>query len=366
MRGPGEKMSRQNGPAGRVTARSQNWEPCDMEPLPFLLLWGLPQIWGSSEVQQRNPSLRFLQISSFANSSWTCTDGSMWLGALQTHTWSNDLDTICFLKPWSQGKLSNQQWEKLQHIFRFYRRSFTRDVQEFAKMLHVDYPFELQVFAGCEVHSGSTAESFFHTAFQGRDVLSFQGTSWVPAPDAPHWVEKASKVLNQDQGTRETIQWLLNDTCPQFVSGLLEAGQPELEKQVKPEAWLSSGPSPGPGRLLLVCHVSGFYPKPSWVTWMQGEQEQLGTQQGDFLPNADGTWYLRVTLDVAAGEAAGLTCRVRHSSLGGQDIILYWEGSHVSTGLIVMAVLLLLVSLLLIGGGLTFWFKQLRSYQDIL
>lgn len=109
-----------------------------MEPLPFLLLWGLPQIWGNSEVQQRNPSLRFLQISSFANSSWTRTDGSMWLGALQTHTWSNDLDTIRFLKPWSQGKLSNQQWEKLQHIFRFYRRSFTRDVQEFAKMLHVD------------------------------------------------------------------------------------------------------------------------------------------------------------------------------------------------------------------------------------
>lgn len=95
-------------------------------------------------------------------------------------------------------------------------------------------PFELQVFAGCEVHPGSTAESFFHTAFQGRDVLSFQGNSWVPAPDAPHWVKKASKVLNQDQGTRETMQWLLNDICPQFVRGILEAGQPELEKQGQP------------------------------------------------------------------------------------------------------------------------------------
>lgn len=57
---------------------------------------------------------------------------------------------------------------------------------------------------------------------------------------------------------------------------------------------------------------------------MRGEQEQPGSQQGDVLPNADETWYLRVTLDVAAGEAAGLTCRVRHSSLGGQDIVLYW------------------------------------------
>ena len=42
------------------------------------------------------------------------------------------------------------------------------------------------------------------------------------------------------------------------------------------------------------------------------------------MPNADSTWYLRVTLDVAAGEAAGLSCRVKHSSLGEQDIILYW------------------------------------------
>ncbi|XP_006096945.2 antigen-presenting glycoprotein CD1d-like [Myotis lucifugus] len=132
---------------------------------------------------------------------------------------------------------------------------------------------------------------------------------------------------------------------------------------VKPEAWLSSGPPPGPGHLLLVCHVSGFYPEPVWVRWMRGQQEQPGAQQGDVLPNADGTWSLRVTLDVAAGEAAGLTCRVRHNSLGGQDIVLYWEGSHVPVGWIVAAVL---ASLLLVGGGITFWLKKRRSYQDIL
>lgn len=98
---------------------------------------------------------------------------------------------------------------------------------------------------------------------------------------------------------------------------------------VKPEAWLSSGPPPRPGHLRLVCHVSGFYPKPVRVTWVRGEQEEPGTQQGDVMPNADSTWYLRVTLDVEAAEAAGLSCRVKHSSLGDQDIILYWGEEEV-------------------------------------
>lgn len=97
-------------------------------------------------------------------------------------------------------------------------------------------PFEVQVSAGCEVHPGSPSESFFHVAFQGRDALSFQRNSWVPAPDAPHWMETVSKVLNRDQGTRETIQWLFNDICPQLLIGLLEAGQSELEKQGQPGA----------------------------------------------------------------------------------------------------------------------------------
>ncbi|XP_070353735.1 antigen-presenting glycoprotein CD1d isoform X1 [Equus asinus] len=351
------------GPSPALPARRGS-TPSDMRCLLFLLLWGLPQIRRTSEVPQRNFPFRCLQISSFLNRSWARTDGLAWLGELQPYVWKNDSDTIRFLKPWSQGTFSDQQWEELQHLFRVYRSSVTRDIQEFAKMLHTAYPLEVQVFAGCEVHPGNTSESFLYVAFQGRDILSFQGTSWVPAPDTPQWVARVIEVLNDDQGTSEMVQSLLNDTCPQFVRGLLETGKSELDRQVKPEAWLSSGPAPGPGRLLLVCHVSGFYPKPVWVMWMRGEQEEPSTQQGDILPNADETWYLRVTLDVAAREAAGLTCRVRHSSLGGEDIILYWaEQSRASAGLIAGAVL---VSLLIAGGLLTCWFKKRSSYQDIL
>ncbi|VTJ66046.1 Hypothetical predicted protein [Marmota monax] len=391
-----------------------------------------PEIAGSlapdasslSPVLRRSVLFRYLQISSFTNSSWMRTDALILLGELQTHSWSNASDTISFVKPWAQGTFSSQQWVHLQNIFRVFRSSFTRDIQEFAKMLSLECelsgwiqgrrhsvrmgmevllgegmrlsafspsedlhfclagpqfqasghplsfpstvgppcnpnPMELQLSGGCEVHPGNVSEHFLHVAYQGEYILSFQGTAWEPAPQAPQRVDLVIKVLNQDEGTKETVQWLLNDICPQYVNGLLETGKSELEKQVKPEAWLSSGPSPGPGRLLPVCHVSGFYPKPVWVMWMRGEQEQQGTQIGDILPNGDETWYLRATLDVAAGELAGLACRVKHSSLGGQDLVLYWGGSHTSVGLVILVVLACLVLFFVLILGF-YWIRRHR------
>ncbi|CAO2612687.1 Antigen-presenting glycoprotein CD1d [Lemmus lemmus] len=268
------------------------------------------------------------------------------------------------MKPWSRGKFSDQQWEHLQRIFQVYRFSFTRDIQEFVKMLpNIHYPVEIQLSAGCDVYSENASENFLYAAFQGEYILSFQGTSFQKAPNAPPWTELVIKVFNSDKGTTETAQWLLYDICPQFVPGLLEAGKPELEKQEKPVAWLSSGLSPTHGHLQLVCHVSGFYPKPVWVMWMQGEQKQNRTQRSDYLPNADETWYLRATLDVEAGKEAGLACWVKHSSLGGQDIILYWGDKHSYMVLIIVAVLLLLICPVICYVVYT---KKCRSYQGIL
>ncbi|XP_060976412.1 antigen-presenting glycoprotein CD1d-like isoform X2 [Dama dama] len=339
----------------------------------FLLLFLLPSVLSLpcprclrsalSPEPQTSYSFRGLQISSFANGSWTRTDGLGWLGELQLYTWRNESDTVGLLKPWSQGTFSEQQWEQLQHTFQVYRRSFTRDIWQFVEMLHRDYPLEIQITLGCELLRRNTSESYFRAAFQGKDVLSFQGMSWVPAPDAPPWSQDLCKVLNRDQGTKETVHWLLHDVWPELVRGLLQTGKSELERQVKPEAWLSSGTPPRAGRLRLVCHVSGFYPKPMRVMWVRGEQEEPGTQQGDVMPNADSTWYLRVTLDVEAAEAAGQSCRVKHSSLGDQDIILNWDGNRVSRGLIVVLVILV-VFVLLVVGGLVFWFRKHRTKRE--
>nr|XP_010346816.2 T-cell surface glycoprotein CD1e, membrane-associated isoform X3 [Saimiri boliviensis boliviensis] len=137
-----------------------------------------PQALQSHRLAAEEPlAFRMLQTSSFANCSWAHSEGSGWLGDLQTHGWDTVLGTIRFLKPWSHGSFSQQELKNLQSLLQLYFHGFIRVVQAYAG----HFQFEL-----------------------------------------------------------------------------------------KPEAWLSHGPSARPGHLLLVCHVSGFYPKSVWVMWMRG------------------------------------------------------------------------------------------------
>ncbi|KAM5162235.1 T-cell surface glycoprotein CD1b-like [Callospermophilus lateralis] len=324
--------------------------------LPLLLLLAVLFPGGDNQEAYQGPtSFHVMQISSFANSTWTLNRGSGWLEDLQIHGWDSDTGTAIFLKPWSKGNLSDEEVTELEEIFRVYFFGITREVQERTSDLQLEYPFEFQGIAGCELQSGGAVRSFLKGAIKGLDLLSINTTCW-PAPSGGSRAQKICELIANYKGIFDTIEHLLYKTCPRFLLSVLEAGKVDLQRQVKPKAWLSSGPSPEPGHVLLVCHVSGFYPKHVWVMWMRGQQEQQGTQQGDFLPNADGTWYLRATLDVAAGEAAGLACRVKHSSLGGQDLVLYW-GRSIPIGLVILAVIVPALIFLL---GLALWFWRRR------
>ncbi|XP_006895568.1 PREDICTED: T-cell surface glycoprotein CD1e, membrane-associated [Elephantulus edwardii] len=323
----------------------------------------VPQVTGLPHAAAEEPhAFHMLQSSSFVNNSWAYTQSSGWLDDLQTHHWDDVLGTIRFLRPWSGGNFSKEELKNLQALFQLYYHGFIREVQVFASQFQFEYPFELQISSGCSIRSGKGTESFLMGAYQGTDFLSFQGNSWQPSPGAGSRAQNVCRLLNNYRDIKELVQSLLFQTCPRFLAGLLKAGKADLERQVKPEAWASKGPAPDPSHVLLVCHVSGFYPKPVWVAWMRGAQEQPGTQKSDVMPNADGTWYLRVTLDVKTQETSGLYCRVKHSSLGGHDLIIRWDEYSVLLTLICVTVLVTLIMLI----ALQYWFQKQSSSHKVL
>ncbi|NP_001166323.1 T-cell surface glycoprotein CD1b4 precursor [Cavia porcellus] len=329
-----------------------------------MLLLALAFFFPAGDTQNVLPgkiSFYGIQISTFFNHTVVENRGSGWLGDMEISSWDSEKETIIFRKPWSKGNFSNDEILEVEEIFQVYFFGFVREAQKHMSDFQVEYPFEIQVISGCEVNSHRSFDYFMRVAVKGLDLLSIKNHSCWPAPEGVSRAQEIWTLILQYKRICDTVEILLTKTCPRYLMSVIEAGKSDLQKQVKPDAWLSQGPSPGPGLLQLVCHVSGFYPKPVWVMWMRGDKELPETQKRDVLPNADETWYLRVTLDVAAEEAAGLSCRVKHSSLEGQDIILYW-GHSISIGWIILAVL---VPCLIVLVLFILWFYRRWSYEDI-
>ncbi|XP_036987228.2 T-cell surface glycoprotein CD1a-like [Artibeus jamaicensis] len=309
---------------------------------------------GDSEDAFQDQIFRIISTFSLHNHSWTQTWVSGWLGELQIKIWKRNSSDFISLRPWSNGNFSKKEMAEIKVLIEGTEHEFLHLLHIHASAWMLEYPFDIQGTVGCELHSGKVKLGFWRVAYQGSEILSFQNSSWVPSLEGGTRAQKMCKVLNKLIVYNKMIQRRISNTCPRFLLGVLDAGKADLQRKVKPEAWLSTGPSPGPHHLLLVCHVSGFYPKPISVMWKRGEQAQQASQQSDILPNADGTWYLRSYLDVEATNTSGLSCRVTHSSLEGQDIILYLDRPK-SMGLIILAVMVPLVLLL---TGLAFWLKK--------
>uniref|UniRef100_G1QBJ7 Ig-like domain-containing protein n=1 Tax=Myotis lucifugus TaxID=59463 RepID=G1QBJ7_MYOLU len=309
---------------------------------------------------QEQISFHMIHISSFYNHSWTQNWGSGWLGELQILGWNSNSYSVIFLRPWSKGNFSNKEITEMEKFFRRLHIELPPLIRKHASEWKFEYPFEVQMTGGCELHPREGKVVFLQYAYQGSELLTFQNNSWLPSSKGGTRAQEVCRLFNQRHVVNIIIQRLLRDTCPRFLLGLFDAGKADLQRKVKPEAWLSTGSNPGPGRQMLVCHVSGFHPKPIWVKWMRGEHVQQGTQQSGILPNADGTWYLQVFLEVEATETSGLYCRVRHSSLGGQDILLYLEHHQGSMGWIILAVMVPLVLL----TCLAFWLRKRWSHCE--
>uniref|UniRef100_A0A8B9NTA6 Ig-like domain-containing protein n=1 Tax=Accipiter nisus TaxID=211598 RepID=A0A8B9NTA6_9AVES len=114
---------------------------------------------------------------------------------------------------------------------------------------------------------------------------------------------------------------------PTFSSSLLGSPHPLAFTPPEPPVATVFSRMPKPDQLLLVCRVTGFYPRSISVAWLQDGQEvppgpALNTSA--ILPNADLTYQLRSILAVAPHDGHSYTCRVHHRSLGTRSLLIPW------------------------------------------
>ncbi|XP_075770903.1 antigen-presenting glycoprotein CD1d-like isoform X2 [Pelodiscus sinensis] len=316
-------------------------------------------------------TLRLLQTIVFHNASSSHVEGVALLADLETHSMNCSTCPIRFLQPWARQGLTPKQWQELEQVIHRYLFNFIRLVNRLAQQQGQSYPIVIQSAFGCELHPNGTSRGFYEAGVSGQDFLGFD-------MDAGTWVARSEDKaalytrdrLNQDKGTISTIRTLLGTTCVSEIKSFVSHGNASLQRQERPVAVVfvrEPPPAEPPMPWLLVCRVTGFYPRAVHVAWLQdGEEVEPGWRlnSSGILPNADLTYQLRSSLAVGPGDGHSYACRVQHSSLGGRSLLIPWEHSrHRGPGLAVGITLGALA--VAVAVAVVLWRCRRRGYQDV-
>ncbi|NXN88428.1 CD1A protein, partial [Bombycilla garrulus] len=269
--------------------------------------------------------------------------------------------SIHFHWPWVSQAAAEGDGEKIMSQYKIVLRNIIRFVHDIVQQTEQHYPLVVQIRAGCMFYSNTTSQGFLNVSWGGRDLVAFEVDKqrWE-ARQASQVAELVSENLNRQKSVRVFLEYLLSVwVCQSNFLSLKTYGREILERQELPVATVFAR-TPSLDQLLLVCHVTGFYPRPISVAWLRDGQEVppgpvLNTSS--ILPNADLTYQLRSVLAVAPRDGHSYVCRVRHHSLGTRSLLIPWDNGSAAPTISIAIVVLLLVATASAGG---FWWWKRR------
>uniref|UniRef100_A0A8C3Y002 Ig-like domain-containing protein n=1 Tax=Catharus ustulatus TaxID=91951 RepID=A0A8C3Y002_CATUS len=250
-----------------------------------------------------NPQvIQLLLTGLFANISSAEVSSVALVGDIPVFTLDPANWSIHFHWPWVRQAAAEGDGEKIMSQYKIGLRNMIRFGTSPLALPLTD-PLVVQFRAGCVLYPNETRHAFLNAGWGGRDLMAFEVDKqrWE-ARQTSQVAELVSKSIN-----RQKSVGVLLDYAPLGLSPPLCSHSPEL-----PVATVFAH-TPSLDQLLLVCHVTGFYPRPISVAWLRDGQEvppgpALNTST--ILPNADLTYQLRSVLAVVPHDGHSYVCRV--------------------------------------------------------
>ncbi|OCT56232.1 hypothetical protein XELAEV_18000448mg [Xenopus laevis] len=166
----------------------------------------------------------------------------------------------------------------------------------------------------CELHEDGTTDRYQEFAFNGREVVTYDKERLMYVPTTPE-----SRIVTERWNKYEYYDAIKNklfmeNDCIQHMKLYLPHVMAYLERKVPPNVKISSSESESGTK--LHCLVYGFYPRDVEVKWIKNETDEIYSEESaEIRPNPDGTYQIRVSVEVTPEEGATYSCHVDHSSL---------------------------------------------------
>ncbi|XP_018935068.1 major histocompatibility complex class I-related gene protein-like [Cyprinus carpio] len=228
----------------------------------------------------------------------------------------------------------------------------TRWIVARTNLNETDRVVTLQRLVGCELRDdGEPGQMITRDAVRGSTTdellyvdnnFTYQGTLDVPAPVLKTHLEIGKKKH----------EYLYRPYCIKTLKGYLEKRKNQVNRKVKPRLRLIQKALTDSGGSRVSCLATGFYPRHINLTLFRDEQPVADHEitAGDLLPNDDGTYQMRKSLEISAADKHTYTCSVTHLSLDNKlDVTLEFE--HGEPFKSVLPLVLIVLALVLVFGA---------------
>ncbi|XP_077340415.1 H-2 class I histocompatibility antigen, Q7 alpha chain-like isoform X3 [Lithobates pipiens] len=225
---------------------------------------------------------------------------------------------------WMEKHEDESYWDRETNYRRGWEKVFEDNLRILKHRLNDSSVFlTLQLMYGCKRNKDGSVRGHYQYALNGRDFLYLDDKSslWTPVL---YEAQISADRWNSDPIIAKSVIGYLTQHCTNALEKYISLGEPELNKRVPPEVKVWSHHQ-SDGVTKLQCLVYGFHPRPVDVKWVRNGKEHLPSDKmTPILPHPDGTYQIRVSVEVPTQEGDTYSCHVDHSSLE-ETLTVKWE-----------------------------------------
>ncbi|XP_053577916.1 major histocompatibility complex class I-related gene protein isoform X2 [Bombina bombina] len=239
----------------------------------------------------------------------------------QIDSYNSDTRELIPVTKWIKNNTDVSYWKRQMTYRRGWEEVFKEDLMILnGRFNKTEGLHTFQLMYGCGLDDDGNTEGHYQYGYDGGNFidLDLDKLLWVPYT---HEAEISTQRWNREQHVANRVHSYLKNGCIKALKNYISlAGE---KRKVVPQVKVSSHQSDTVTK--LHCRVHGFYPKAVDIKWVKnGEIELIPEEAAQVLPNPDGTYQLRVTVEVIPKDGDSFSCHVDHSSLK-EPLTVLWE-----------------------------------------
>ncbi|KAM4696191.1 class I histocompatibility antigen, F10 alpha chain-like [Rhinophrynus dorsalis] len=277
----------------------------------------------------------------------------VYIDDFQAGVYTSDTKEFQIKTKWIQEKVDPALWQVVIPVFQHCEAVSKQHLKSvMSRFNHTKGFHSYQWMYGCVLDDDGSTRGYDQHSYDGRDFVSLDRDRGIFVPTIQEAQLTAQRLNSLEFNVHEIMKTFLDNICVERLKNYIRFGKDELEKRVSPTVKVTGHQSGYDNMIIkLRCQVYGFYPRDVHVKWVKNGADDVYSEEAkQILPNPDGTYQIRVTVEVTPKEGDSYACHVDHSSLEEPLIVLWEPKKHDSTFYVSFGVIPVVIIFALLVG----------------